>query len=67
MFCQSVKEFLSQHEISFEEHFVDKDSQALETLKKKIGRLATPTIVFGDEVVVGFDKEKIISLLGISN
>ena len=61
-----MKEFLSQHKISIEEHFVDKDSQALDTLKKKIGRWATPTLVIGNEVVVGFDKEKIISLLGIS-
>ncbi len=62
-----MKEFLSHHEISFEEHFVDKDSQALDILKKKIGRWATPTLVVGDEVVIGFDKEKIASLLGIGN
>lgn len=61
-----MKEFLSQHEISFEEHFVDKDSQALETLKKKIGRWATPTLVIGDEVVIGFDRGKVSSLLGIN-
>ncbi len=61
-----MKEFLSQHEISFEEHFVDKDSRALETLKKKIGRWATPTLVIGDEVVIGFDREKVSSLLGIN-
>ena len=60
-----MKEFLSQHEISFEEHFVDKDSRALESLKERIGRWATPTLVIGDEVVIGFDRGKIASLLGI--
>ena len=61
-----MKEFLSQHAILFEEHLVDKDPKALDALVEKIGRWATPTLLVGDEVVIGFDREKVSSLLGIN-
>ena len=35
------------------------DPRNLEELVRRAGRRATPTILIGDEVIVGFDKEEI--------
>ncbi|MBI2880433.1 MAG: glutaredoxin family protein [Candidatus Tectomicrobia bacterium] len=60
-----MKEFLSHHQIAFQEHLVDRDPAALKTLVEKTGRRATPVLLVGEEAVVGFDRKKISSLLGI--
>ena len=36
-----------------------KDPKNLEELVQKTGRRATPTVIVGDEVIVGFEKEEI--------
>ena len=36
-----------------------KDPKNLEELAQKAGRRATPTLVIGDEVIVGFEKGEI--------
>lgn len=46
-----------------------KDPQNLEELARKTGRRATPTLVIGDEVIVGFEKaeiEKALQKAGIA-
>jgi protein-disulfide isomerase len=48
---------------------VIKDPKNLEELAKKTGRRATPTLIIGDEVVVGFEKaeiEKALKKAGIA-
>lgn len=60
-----MKEFLSHHEVPFSERLIDKDRDALEELTEKTGKRATPVLIVGDETVVGFDRRKIQSLLGI--
>ncbi len=61
-----MKEFLSHHEVDFTDRLIEEDPEALNELVEKTGRRATPVILFGDEVVVGFDRGKLQSLLGIS-
>jgi glutaredoxin 3 len=62
MFCGKVKEFLSQNKISFIERNVVTDEVALEELQK-LGYMTTPVTVIDDEVVVGFDRDKLEKLL----
>ncbi len=44
---------------------MDQDGEALNMLVEKTGRRATPVLLIGGETVVGFDRGKISSLLGI--
>ncbi|HBK80009.1 MAG TPA: glutaredoxin family protein [Nitrospinae bacterium] len=60
-----MREFLSHHGVSFTENFVDKDPEALEAFKKT-GSRGTPTILVGDETVIGFDRGRLEQLLGIN-
>ncbi len=62
MFCGKVKEFLSQNKINFIERNVVADEIALEELQK-LGYMTTPVTVIDDEVVVGFDRNKLEKLL----
>jgi glutaredoxin 3 len=54
-----TREFLSQKGVSFIEKDVLKDPQNLEELARRTGRRATPTVIIGDEVIVGFEKDEI--------
>ena len=64
MFCGHVKEFLSANEVPFEDHDVSQDEKALAELQK-LGLMTTPVTVVDGEAVVGFNKEKLSSLLNI--
>ncbi len=62
MFCGKVKEFLSHNQINFIERNVVTDEIALDELQK-LGYMTTPVTVIDDEVVVGFDRDKLEKLL----
>ncbi len=61
-----TKEFLRSFGIEFEERDITKDSSALEELRA-LGVMATPVMRLGDQVVIGFDEEKLKSLLGLGS
>ena len=63
--CKSIEEYLSSHGVEYEEVDVTKDKKALEELIEKTGKMLTPDIQIGDEIVTGFDKPKIDQLLGL--
>jgi len=58
-----VKEFLSEKGITYEESDVARDPQALEEMVKLTGKRAVPIIVIDDNVIVGFDRDKIEKIL----
>ena len=64
MFCKSVKEFLSQNGIAYEEKDVSADEAALHELMH-MGVFTTPATVIHGEVVVGFDRKRLAELLEV--
>ena len=58
MFCDQVKEYLSQKNVRFQEKNIAQDPGALADLKK-LGYMTTPVIVIDGSVIVGFDADKI--------
>lgn len=64
-YCFTLKEFLKENNISFEEIDVSKDTVARDEIIKKAGQVGVPIIDINGEIVVGFDRGKIIKLLGI--
>ncbi len=64
MSCNRTKEFLSQHGIAFEERDVSSDEAALDELQKR-GLMTTPVTLIDGQAVVGFDKAKLVELLGL--
>jgi glutaredoxin-like YruB-family protein len=66
-YCYTLKEFLKEKGIEFEEIDVSKDEKARDEMIKKSGRLEAPIVEIDGQIVVGFDKEKICKLLNIKD
>ena len=65
IYCVSLKQFLKEHNIEFEEVDVSKDKVAQEEMIKKSGQMGVPVVEIDGEIIVGFDKNKIVELLNI--
>ena len=65
-YCNTLKAFLKQNNIVFEDIDVLEDIKARDEIIEKTGQLGVPVIDIDGELVVGFDKERISQLLNIS-
>jgi glutaredoxin-like YruB-family protein len=63
--CQVVKQFLEHHKVPYIEKDVSVDTEAREVLVNELESTSTPTITVDDQVVTGFDLQKLEQLLGI--
>lgn len=66
VYCKAAKEFFTENNVEYEEKDVAVDMEAQQAMVKKSGQLAVPVIEVNGEVVVGFDKDKLSELLGVS-
>jgi len=64
-YCITLKEFLAEHKIEFEEIDVSQDKEAAQEMIKKSGQTGVPVIEIDGQMVVGFDRERIVNLLNI--
>jgi glutaredoxin 3 len=64
-YCKMAKEFFKTHGVEYTEHDVLADMKAREEMVQKSGQMGVPVLVIGDEMVVGFDEDKIAGLLGV--
>lgn len=60
--CKTAKAFLKENHIQFIEKDVNKDAQAQEEMARRNIR-GVPTFIIGEDVVVGFDRAKILQLV----
>ena len=64
-FCHMAKEFFKEKNIAYTEHDVASDLEKRKEMIEKSGQMGVPVIQIGDELVVGFNKPKIVELLGL--
>ncbi len=65
-YCVTLKNFLKQREINFEEIDVLKDEKARDEMIEKSGQYGVPVIEIEGEFIIGFDKERICKILKIN-
>ena len=73
-FCQMTKDFLKEKGINYTEFNVASDLDKRQEMIQKSGQMGVPVIFVGDpsnpsgqgEMIVGFDKERLVSTLGIT-
>ncbi len=65
-FCQMTKEFLKEKGISYTDFNVASDIEKRQEMIQKSGQMGVPVIFVGDEMIIGFDQEKLVSSLGIA-
>lgn len=66
-YCTTLKEFLKERGVEFEEIDVSQDEKAMKEMVEKTGQMGVPVIEIDGEIVIGFDREKIIKLLKLEN
>lgn len=64
-YCVMAKNFFEENDVEYEEKNVVEDEQARKDAVEKSGQMGVPVIEIGDDVVVGFNKEKVAELLGV--
>ena len=65
-FCQMAKDFLKEKSISFTDYDVAHDLEKRQEMITKSGQMGVQVIFVGDEMIIGFDQERLVSLLGIT-
>ena len=61
--CRSVKVYLEEKGLEFEERDVTADQEAVRELVETYQSRSTPTIVIGENVMIGFDPEELDQIL----
>ena len=65
VYCNMAKSFFKANNVAFTEHNVASDLEARKAMIDKTGQMGVPVIDLGSEVVIGFNEEKIKSVLKI--
>jgi glutaredoxin len=61
-----AKEFLKEKGIGYTEHNVASDLEKRQEMIQRSGQMGVPVIFVGDEMIIGFDQERLASTLGIA-
>lgn len=64
-FCQAAKDFFKEHKIEYTEHDVASDQAKRQEMIEITGQMGVPVIRIDDDVIVGFDEEKVKELLDV--
>jgi glutaredoxin-like YruB-family protein len=64
-YCNLAKEYFDEHKIKYESFDVASNMEKRREMMEKSGQLGVPVILVDNEVVVGFDKERLAQLLDI--
>ncbi|HEY0010703.1 MAG TPA: glutaredoxin domain-containing protein [Candidatus Paceibacterota bacterium] len=63
-FCQLAKEYFAENNVSYTEHNVAADMEKRQEMIDRSGQMGVPVIFIGEEMIVGFDKERIAAAVG---
>ncbi len=65
-YCKMTKEYLDEKKVAYDAIDVTTDEKARDEMIQKSGQMGVPVIDIDGEIIVGFNKDKIAELLGIS-
>lgn len=61
-----AKEFFTENGVAYTEHNVSTDLEKRKEMIEKSGQMGVPVIFVDNDLIVGFDKARLSSLLGIN-
>jgi glutaredoxin-like YruB-family protein len=65
-FCHAAKDFFTEHNVQFTDYNVASDLPKRQEMIQKSGQMGVPVITIDDQLVVGFDEDKLRELLSIA-
>jgi len=63
-FCEAAKEFFKENDVTYTEHDVAADADKRQEMIDLTGQMGVPVIQIGQDIVIGFDEDKVKELLG---
>lgn len=66
-YCMTLKRFLKEKNIEFEEIDVTEDLKAQEEMIEKTQQSTVPVLAIDDDFIVGFDRKEIVEKLGLED
>ena len=64
-FCHMAKDFFKEKGVEFEDFDVAQDLEKRKEMFDKSGQMGVPVIVIDENLIVGFNRPKIVELLGL--
>ena len=64
-FCIRAKQFLKEHNVVFEDIDVSRDQERAQEMVSKSGQMGVPVLDIDGEIIVGFDRSRIVAALGL--
>lgn len=64
-FCQMTKEFFKENNVEYTDYDVSTDAEKRKEMIEKSGQMGVPVIFIDDEMMIGFDKDKLTEALGL--
>lgn len=65
VYCNMAKSFFSDNKIQFTEYNVAMDLEKRKEMIDKTGQMGVPVIAANGEIIVGFNEEKLRTVLGV--
>lgn len=65
IYCKMAKSYFAEHKVQYEEKNVMTDIPAQQEMIQKSGQLGVPVVDVDGQIVIGFDKSRLASLLGL--
>jgi len=64
-YCRMAEDLLIENDVAFEKVDLSQDEDEMNRITDKAGELAVPIIEIDDELIVGFNKKKIMECLEV--
>lgn len=64
-FCRMAKDFFKEHNVTYTEYDVSVDEKSRAEMLERSKQSGVPVIDIDGELVIGFDKSRVFTLLGI--
>ena len=64
-FCQMTKEFFKENNVEYTDYDVSTDAEKRKEMIEKSGQMGVPVVFIDDEMMIGFDKDKLTEALGL--
>lgn len=64
-FCHMAKEFFKENNIAYTDYDVASNMEKRKEMVEKSGQMGVPVIQIENDLIVGFNKPKLVELLGL--
>lgn len=66
VYCRMTRDFLDERHIPYTDYNVAQDAEKRDEMIQRSGQMGVPVIEVDGQLIIGFDKERLMELLGIT-